>query len=130
MAGRSGQSLWPYLTGKTQHHREWIYGFKGPSQMARGQQLLRDGNGHWYDVSKVPANLDNFPRIEDLDTLTDAQAEEREMIEEVLKRFAREDVGGPHSFHEDPARKLSEEELEKMRDKAERLERHLEKLGE
>lgn len=60
--------------------------------------------------------------------MTGAQAEERKRIETVLKRFAREDIGGPDSFHEEPARKLSEGELEKMRLKAERLKRQLEKI--
>ena len=37
--------------------------------------------------------------------------------------------GGSPSFHEGPARKFCEEELEKMRLKVERLKQHLEKLG-
>lgn len=126
----NGTSLWPYLTGKSDQHRKWIYAFKGPSQMARGEHLLRDGNGDWYDVRKSPANLDNFPKIEDFDSLSEVQAKEKKMIETVLARFAREDIGGPNSFHEDASMKISERELEKMKKKAESLRRHLEKLGE
>jgi len=126
----SGKSLWPCLTGKSDQHREWIYGFKGPSQLVRSASLLRDGDGNWWDVSRTPANLDNFAKIEDLDSLTDAQREEKAMLDEVLARFAREDVGGPHSFHEDPSMKLSGQELEQMRTKAAKLKAHLEKLEE
>lgn len=82
-----------------------------PSQIACGRRLLCDGNGHWYDVSKVPANLDNFPRIDDLNAQADGQAEERAMIEAVLKGLARWYVGGQHSFHEDPERKLVRERV-------------------
>lgn len=40
-------------------------------------------------------------------------------------RFAREDVGGPNSFHDDLLMKLSESELEQMW----RLRAHLDKVG-
>jgi len=96
--------------------------------MVRSANLLRDGDGNWWDVSKVTANLDNFPKIEDFDALTEAQQKEKATLDHVLNRFAREDVGGPYSFHEDPSMKLSERELEKMKRKAENLRKHLEEL--
>lgn len=77
-------------------------------------------------VSKMPTNLDNFAKIEDFDSLTEVQRKEKAKLDEVLARFAREDVGGPHSFHEDLSMKLSESELEQMQSKAAKLKAHLE----
>ncbi|MGY8644179.1 MAG: hypothetical protein ACKVJU_24175 [Verrucomicrobiales bacterium] len=109
-----------YLTGNPDQHREWICGFKGPSRLMRGTNLIRDGEGNWWDVSKVPANLDNLTKIEDFDSLTEIQREEKTVLDEVLSRIAREDVGGPNLFHEDPSMNQLESELEQMRAKAEK----------
>ena len=46
---------------------------QGPSQLVCGANLLRDGDGNWWDVSKVPANLKNFTKIEDYGALTKEQ---------------------------------------------------------
>lgn len=121
----NGKSLWPYLTKQVGKHRDWIYGYKGNRQMVRGHHLLRDGKGAWWDAREIPANMDSFPEIKNLNTLSLAQNKEKVMIEEILKRFARSDIGGPHSFHADPSHKLSEREIEKMRLKREHLENHL-----
>jgi arylsulfatase A-like enzyme len=121
----NGKSLWPYLTKESDKHRDWIYGFKGNSQLVRGHKLLRDGKGKWWDASEQPADMDSFPEITDFAHLSAAQQKEKATMEEVLQRFARVDVGGSHSFHEDPARKLTEQEKEKIRLKRERLEEHL-----
>ena len=86
----------------------------------RGTNLIRDGEGNWWDVSKVPANLDNLTKIEDFDSLTEIQREEKTVLDEVLSRIAREDVGGPILFHEDPSMNQLESELEQMRAKAEK----------
>ena len=37
---------------------------------------------------------------------------------------------GPHSFHRAPSRKLTEQEIEKMKLQAAKLKRHLEKVEE
>lgn len=121
----SGKSLWPYLTQQQKQHRDWIYGFKGKEQMVRGLHLMRDGNGDWWDASQIPSDLDQFPQIKDFSTLSAEQQKEMEQMEQVLARFAREDIGGPHSFHADPSRKLTEQEIEKMRAKAETLKEHM-----
>jgi arylsulfatase A-like enzyme len=121
----NGTSLWPYLTKQSDNHRDWIYGYKGNLQMVRGHHLLRDGLGDWWDASELPSDMDSFSPITDFTKLSSAQKREKEMIEGALKRFARTDVGGPHSFHEDPSRKLTEQEIEKMRLKREKLREHL-----
>ena len=79
--------------------------------------------------AELPSDMDSFPHIEGFDALTAEQKKEKTMIEEVLKRFARTDVGGPHSFHQDPSRKLSEREKEKMRLMREKLEEHLKQFN-
>ena len=96
--------------------------------MVRGHHLLRDGKGSWWDASETPANMDSFPPITDLTSLSADQQKEKVMIDDVLKRFGRSDIGGPHSFHADPSRKLTEQEIEKMRLKRQRLEEHLEQF--
>ena len=106
-----------------------IYGYKGNRQMVRGHHLLRDGKGAWWDASELPRDMDSFPPINDINALSPVQQKEKAMIDEVLKRFARTDIGGPHSFHEDPRRKLTEREKEKMRLKREKLEEHLKQFN-
>jgi stress response protein YsnF len=69
--------------------------------------------------------MDSFPQVTDLNAFSDDQKRDKEMIDQVMARFARADIGGPHSFHEDPSRMLSEQEIEKMRAKRETLEKHL-----
>ncbi len=125
----NGKSLWPYLTKRAETHREWIYAFKGPSQIIRSENLLRDGKGDWWDVSETPSDLDSFPRITDLEMLPEKQKKEKAMMEKVMQRFAREDIGGTNSFHADASIKLTNEEKEKMRLKAESLEEHLKEFG-
>lgn len=55
-----GQCLWPYLTKKTKQHRKWLSCFKGRRQPATRRRWT------WWDVRKVPTNLDNSTKIEDL----------------------------------------------------------------
>ncbi len=90
----NGQSLWPYLTQQTDHHREWIYGYKGPKQMICGPNLLRDGDSDWWDVSQIPSDHDDFPRITDFSTLSPSQQKEKTLLEKILPDYAREDIGG------------------------------------
>ena len=45
-----GDSLWDYLTGETSEHREWISSYLGEKQFIRGDNVLRDGNGNWWDT--------------------------------------------------------------------------------
>ena len=61
-----GKSMWPYLTGKAEQHREYIYAMRIDAQMIRNDKVLRDGYGLWYDASKTPADYDSFVKITDL----------------------------------------------------------------
>jgi arylsulfatase A-like enzyme len=61
-----GKSLWPYLTGKSKSHRDWIYAMRIDAQMLRNDKVLRDGRGVWYDARKRPDDYDTFTRVDDL----------------------------------------------------------------
>ncbi|VGO21511.1 sulfatase-like hydrolase/transferase [Pontiella sulfatireligans] len=61
-----GQSLWPYLTGESKKHRDWIYSMRIDAQMIRNDKVLRDGQGTWYDVNKRPGDFHSFTRLDDL----------------------------------------------------------------
>lgn len=58
-----GKSLWPYLTGKAETHRDWIYTFRGDGQFVRNNTVLRDTLGHWYDVRNEAGDHDSYPQI-------------------------------------------------------------------
>ena len=43
-----GKSQLPFLTGKTETHREWIYGYTGPVQVLRTKQHLLEARSPFY----------------------------------------------------------------------------------
>lgn len=61
-----GKSMWPYLTQKTDKHRDYIYAMRLDAQMIRNDKVLKDGHGVWYDATKTPADYDSFVKINDL----------------------------------------------------------------
>ncbi|MEM6698541.1 MAG: sulfatase-like hydrolase/transferase [Bacteroidota bacterium] len=83
----NGQSLLPYLTTEGTSHRDWIYGYHKASQIIRGDLVLRDGNNIWWDVSKNPADLIDFPKITDWNTVSEEHRKERDQLEHVLQRY-------------------------------------------
>ncbi len=83
----NGESLVPFLyTDKTQH-RDWIYGYKEEQQIIRGNLVMKDGFGKWWDVTADPEDLISFPEITDWDSVSDAHRAERDLLKEVLPRF-------------------------------------------
>lgn len=60
-----GESLLPYLTTKKSSHRDWVYSYRSALQLIRGDRVLRDGYGIWYDVTEDPADLISYRVIED-----------------------------------------------------------------
>ena len=75
-----GKSFWPYLTGKSKKHRDWIYSMRIDAQMIRNDKVMRDGQGAWYDVNRRPGDYHSFTKLDDLpngeykDTLLAEQA--------------------------------------------------------
>jgi arylsulfatase A-like enzyme len=120
----SGKSLWPYLTQKAKQHRDWIYSFKGKRQLVRGQHLMRDGDGNWWDASHTPADLDSFTLIKNPETLNGDRKTEWNSLKQVLARFAREDFGGTHSFHADASMPITDAEKRQMKAKEDARQKH------
>ncbi len=83
----NGESLIPFLTTDVTTHRDWVYSYKSAQQMIRGDKVLRDGNGKWYDVSEYPDDLISFPVIKDWSTVSAEHRAERDELEAILPRF-------------------------------------------
>lgn len=82
-----GESLWPYLTTDENKHRDWTYAYKSEMQLIRGFNVLRDGNGKWWDVAETPHDLISFPQIKDWDRVSRAARKERDLLESIMPRF-------------------------------------------
>ncbi len=82
-----GKSLMPYLTTKKKEHRDFIYSYKAGLQLIRGTKVLRDGDGVWYDVENIPANLDGFPKITDWSKVSAEHRAERDKLEALLPKY-------------------------------------------
>ena len=82
-----GKSLLPFLTTNKATHRDWIYGYQKADQMIRGNLVLRDGRGIWYDVSGNPSDLISFTKINDWDKVSEAHRKERDALSDVLPKF-------------------------------------------
>lgn len=113
-----GKSLWPYLTGQSNTHRDWIYAYKGNKQIIRGQQLMRDGDGNWWDVSETPRDLDSFTPIPGGAPFPEDLFTEKAALETKLTQFAREDIDGPNSYNASFDVPANEQDRKKMRGKA------------
>jgi len=83
----NGKSLIPYLTGKEDTHRDWIYSFLFERQTIRGELVLRDMNGNWWDVSAEPADHDSYPKITDWNAVSDGHRTERDEMLAILPWF-------------------------------------------
>lgn len=83
----NGKSLARYLFGNSEKHRDFIYGYSGPKQIIRGELVLRDGFGKWWDVSKQPEDLISFPQIKDWKTVSVEHRAERKRLKGILPRF-------------------------------------------
>lgn len=84
-----GKSLWPYLTGKSKSHRDWIYAMRIDAQMIRNDKVLRDGRGIWYDAKRRPGDYDSFTRLDDLPNgeYKDTLLAEKGKLEPLLAQF-------------------------------------------
>ncbi len=82
-----GESLWPYLMSDKTTHRAWVYGYKGAHQIVRGEHVMKDGPGKWYDVSNEPGDLISYPVIRDWSAASDAQRAERDRLTAAIAPF-------------------------------------------
>ena len=83
----NGQSLMPFLTGRAETHRPFLYAFRRAEQLIRGDLVMKDGRDVWWDVSTRPDDLIGFPRIKDWDAVSAAHRAERDQLQAVLPRF-------------------------------------------
>ncbi len=83
----NGESLVPFLFGDKPSHREWLYGYKDGEQIIRGENVMRDGRGKWWDVAQTPDDLISFKPITDWEAVSHDHREERDKLESLLPRF-------------------------------------------
>ncbi|WP_109831283.1 sulfatase-like hydrolase/transferase [Reichenbachiella versicolor] len=83
----NGESLIPYLTTKEAGFRDWIYSYHKDRTLARGDLVMKDGNGIWYDVSKSPKNLISFPKITDWSQVSEAHRVQRDEIKAIIPQY-------------------------------------------
>ncbi|MBB6429550.1 sulfatase-like hydrolase/transferase [Algisphaera agarilytica] len=82
-----GTSLVPFLFTDQEAHRDWVYAWQREGQILRGELVLIDGAGDWYDVSQTPDDLDDFPKITDWSKVSEAHRAERDELLAILPRF-------------------------------------------
>ncbi len=82
-----GESLIPFLTTEKESHRDFIYSYRSGCQLIRGNKLLRDGYGKWFDVSGEPNDLISFPEIKSWKGVGEDFIKERDMLEEKLEEY-------------------------------------------
>lgn len=88
----NGVSLLPYLTTSTDKHRDWIYSYHKEKQLIRGQHIMKDGLGTWFDVSDQPKDLISYPVIKDWNNVPNEYVKERNALEAILPRFDLHDT--------------------------------------
>ena len=83
----NGVSLLPFLTTSKDSHRNWIYAYHKDNTIIRGNKVLKDGNGKWYDVSQYPDDLISFPKITDWTQVSEAHRKERDMLNKIIPKY-------------------------------------------
>ncbi len=83
----NGESFWDWLTTDQKQHRDWIYTHRGEKQLVRGNLVMRDGFGKWWDISETPDDLISFRRITDWQKEPKGYREERDRLLEAIKPF-------------------------------------------
>lgn len=82
-----GESLVPFLTTDKKNHREWIYSYHMEDQLIRGNLVLKDGKGNWWDVSTNPSDLISFDKITDWSQISENHLKERKKLNMILPKF-------------------------------------------
>lgn len=83
----NGESLVPFLFTDKPTHRDWIYGYSGKDQIIRGDLVMKDGRGKWWDVATNPDDLISFNQITDWSVVSAEHRSERDRLNEVLPQF-------------------------------------------
>ncbi|WP_111708500.1 sulfatase-like hydrolase/transferase [Lutibacter citreus] len=83
----NGTSLIPFLTTDKAEHRDWIYTYHMEKQLIRSKNILIDGQGKTYDVSKYPDDLISFQVINDMKKASKEDQKEYKELKDILPRF-------------------------------------------
>lgn len=59
-------------------------------QIIRGEGVMRDGRGKWWDVETASDDLISFPQIKDWSTVSAAHRAQRDKLLSILPRFSQE----------------------------------------
>ncbi len=104
-----GVSMLPFLTTNREKHRDWIYSYRSQAQMIRGDLVLRDGRGTWFDVTAKPADLISFPQIKDWSKVSQAHRDERDKLLGILPKYDqyKAEHDGPGGIYRENAKMKS-----------------------
>ncbi len=81
-----GKSLFPYLTSDEDSPHKFVYSYKKGKQLIRSKNLIRDGNGDWWDASELPKNHADFKKITDWEKVPSHYKQEKALLEKELKK--------------------------------------------
>ncbi len=82
-----GKSLVPFLFGDKKEHRDWVYTYRGPEQLIRGKDVLKDGRDKWWDVSGDPEDLTSFEEIKNWSSVSETKQAEFKELEKQLPKY-------------------------------------------
>ena len=82
-----GISLEPFLFGDKKEHRQWLYTYRGPEQLVRDENTLKDGADKWWDLSNNPADLTSFIPIKDWNRATEEQKADKAELIKILPQY-------------------------------------------
>ncbi len=83
----NGESLVPFLITDKKEHRQWLYTYRGPEQLIRGKKVMKDGRDKWWDVSKQPVDLIDFPQVKNWKAVSQAHRQERDSLLKILPKY-------------------------------------------
>ncbi len=83
----NGESLVPFLYTDQKEHRQWIYCHRGPEQLIRTRNVLKDGRDKWWDVIEDPADLTGYTQIKNWTNVSQVQRRDRDMLLKVLPQY-------------------------------------------
>ena len=82
-----GYSLLPFLFGDKTKHRDYLYSYKTRQQIIRGEFVMRDGNGRWWDVSNEVDDFTSYPEIKDWSLFSEQHRKESEDLLQRLSNY-------------------------------------------
>jgi len=88
-----GINLIPFLSGKTDKHRDWVYSYNGEHKMVRTRDVFLDGIGFYWDT-RGTLDQEAYKMIEE-DTADPALRNDIAAIKSVLEKYPDAPKSGP-----------------------------------